>query len=145
MTGTIVCAVDDSDGVSVAVEVARELAERFDARLLLVSVADGFGLGVAVSGHQARADARRRLDRVVEEHELPDEEHRVAVGDPVEAVALIAAEEAADVIVVGARRGLLGRTLRSSLADELAATAPCPVVGAPAALAARLSHAGPRA
>jgi nucleotide-binding universal stress UspA family protein len=149
--GTIICAVDETDGVDAAVEVAGELAERFGARILLVSVADGYGFGLGIEGggsvseRQARARARRRLDRLVAEHELPDEEHRIAVGDPVESVALIAAEEAADVIVVGARRGLLGRTLRSSLAAELAATAPCPVVVAPpeaaAGTAARASHA----
>jgi nucleotide-binding universal stress UspA family protein len=145
--GTIICAVDETDGVDAAIEVARELAERFDARILVVSVADGhgFGLGESASERQARTGARRRLDRLVAEHELPDEGHRVAVGDAVEAVALVAAEEAADVIVVGARRGLLGRTLRSSLAAELAATAPCPVVVAPpeaaAATAGRASHA----
>jgi nucleotide-binding universal stress UspA family protein len=150
VNGTIVCAVDDSDGADAAVEVARELAERFDARLLLVSVADGYGFWVGVDGGeggsepQGRAGARRRLQRLIEEHGLPDEAHRVAAGDPVESVALIAAEEAADLIVVGARRGLLGRALRSSLAGELAATAPCPVVVVPpeaaAALADRLSH-----
>jgi nucleotide-binding universal stress UspA family protein len=147
MKGTIVCAVDGSEGVDGAVGVAKRLAERFDARILLVSVADGpgFGLGEdggeSVSGRQAEAGAQRRLERLVAEHELPDEEHRVAVGDPVEAVATIAAEEAADLIVVGSRRGLLGRTLRSSLAAELASTAPCPVVVAPPVAAAALGPA----
>ena len=44
---------------------------------------------------------------------------------------MIAAEEGADLVVVGARRGVFGRTLRSALARELAATASCPVVVAP--------------
>jgi nucleotide-binding universal stress UspA family protein len=137
MNGTIICAVDDSEGTGAAVEVARRLAERFQARILLVSVADGLGFalgvesGESVSARQAQAGAQRRLERLVAEHDLPDEEHRVAVGDPVESVATIAAEEAAHLIVVGARHGLLGRSLRSSLACELASTAPCPVVVAP--------------
>jgi len=147
VNGTIVCAVDGSEGVDAAVGVAKQLAERFEARILLVSVADGlgFGLGVddgeSVSRRQAKAGAQRRLERLVADHELPDEEHRVAVGDPVEAVATIAAEEAADLIVVGSRRGLLGRTFRSSLAAELASTAPCPVVVAPPAGATALGPA----
>ncbi len=135
MNGTIICTIDDSEGVEAAVQLARRLAERFDARLLLVSIANGLGTetgsGESLSARQARAGAQRRLERIVAEHDLSQEEHRVAAGDPAEAVAVIAAEEAADLIVVGARRGLLGRTLRSALARELAATASCPVVVAP--------------
>jgi nucleotide-binding universal stress UspA family protein len=135
MNGTIICTIDDSEGVEAAIQVTRRLAERFDARMLLVSIADGLragtGTGEGVTATQARAGAIRRLNRLVAEHDLAGEEHRVAAGDPAEAVAVIAAEEAADLIVVGARRGLLGRTLRSSLARELAATASCPVVVAP--------------
>jgi nucleotide-binding universal stress UspA family protein len=144
VNGTIICAVDDSEGTGAAVEIAKRLAGRFDARMLLVSIADGLGFalgaedGESLSGRQAQAGAQRRLERLVAEHSLPDEEHRVAVGDPVESVATIAVEEAADLIVVGSRRGLLGRTLRSSLAAELASTAPCPVVVAPPAFATAL-------
>jgi hypothetical protein len=119
-----------------------------------VSVVPGcaFGLGiergVRVSGRQARAGAGRRLDRLVAERELHDVYHRVAVGAPVESVALIADEEAADVTVGCARRGLVGHTLRGSLVGEVTATAPCPVVApleAAAAPVGRVSHAYPRA
>jgi K+-sensing histidine kinase KdpD len=113
LNGTIVCVVDDPAGARAAVEVARRLADQFDARMLLVSITGGEG-GVEAMDHD---DA--------------DEEQRVAAGDPAEAVARIAAEEAADMIVVGARRGLRAQTLRSLLAADLAATAPCPVVVAP--------------
>jgi nucleotide-binding universal stress UspA family protein len=132
MSGTIICAIDDSEGAGAAVQVARRLAERFDARMLLVSIADGFRTETAsVTARQARAGAERRLQRVVAEHDLSYAEHRVAAGDPAEAVAVIAAEEAAELIVVGAGRGVLRRTLRSSFARDLAATAPCPVVVTP--------------
>ncbi len=135
MNGTIICTIDDSEGVGAAVQVARRLAERFDARMLLVSIADGLGAdtenGEGLSARQARAGAERRLELIVAEHDLSHEEHRIAAGDPVEAVAMIAAEEAADLIVVGARRGLFGRALRSPLARGLAATASCPVLVAP--------------
>jgi nucleotide-binding universal stress UspA family protein len=54
------------------------------------------------------------------------------VGKPAEALAQIAAEEAATLIVVGSRRqGRLHPGLRSGLAGELAASAPCPVVIVP--------------
>jgi len=132
MNGTVLCTLDDSDGVGAAIQTARQLALRFGARMVLVSIAGGFRtdseLGESLSSRQARSGAERRLQHFVSEYELSPEEHRVATGDPAEAVATIAAEEAADLIVVPARRGLLGRTLRSSLAGELAGTAPCPVV-----------------
>jgi nucleotide-binding universal stress UspA family protein len=113
LNGTIVCVVDDPAGAEGAIEVGRRLAEQFDARMLLVSITNGVG------GIEAL------------EHDEAGEEQRVAAGDPAEAVARIAAEEAAHVIVVGARRGLRAQTLRSLLAADLAATASCPVVVAP--------------
>jgi nucleotide-binding universal stress UspA family protein len=113
LNGTIVCVVDDPAGAEAAIEVGRRLAERFDARILLVSITNAAGGIEALEPDDA------------------GEEQRVAAGDPAEAVARIAAEEAAHVIVVGARRGLRAQTLRSLLASDLAATAPCPVVVAP--------------
>jgi nucleotide-binding universal stress UspA family protein len=109
LNGTIVCVIDDLEAANAALQVARRLADRFDARILLVSVAQDTGTG-------SRAG---------------QEEQRVARGDPAEAVARIATDEAADLIVVGSRRGLRAGTLRSVLADDLAATARCPVVVAP--------------
>jgi nucleotide-binding universal stress UspA family protein len=129
MNGTIICTVDGSDGVVAAIDVARRLAGRFDARLLLVSLAGASGDTVgkeSASAHDNHSAARpsATLDGA-------REEHRVAAGDPAEAVAAIAAEEAADLIIVGARPARLSRTLRSALARDLAATASCPVLLAP--------------
>lgn len=130
--GTIACAIDDPDVADAAIDVARRLAERFDARMLLIGIADGMGgIDEGLTAAQAQAGAKQRLHRLAVRHHMPDEEQRVATGDPAESVARIAAEEAADLIVVGARRGLRARTLQSSLAGNLAATAPCPVVVAP--------------
>ena len=109
LNGTIVCVIDDLESANAALQVARRLADRFDARILLVSITPG-------------AEARPGV---------VDEEQRVASGDPAEAVARIATDEAADLIVLGSRRGLRAGTLRSGLADDLAATARCPVVVAP--------------
>lgn len=108
LNGTIVCVIDDLDAANAALQVARRLADRFDARILLVSITPG-------------TEARLGVD----------EEQRVAAGDPAEAVARIATDEAADLIVLGSRRGLRAGTLRSGLAEDLAATARCPVVVAP--------------
>ena len=132
MNGTIVCVIDESEGADAALHVARRLAEQFDARMLLVSTTDGIGgIDEGLTAMQAEAGARRRLHRIAVEQGVSDEEERVATGDPAEAVARIAAEEAADLIVIGARRGLRARTFRSSHAGDLAATASCPVVVAP--------------
>jgi nucleotide-binding universal stress UspA family protein len=109
LSGTIVCVVDDLAAADAALHVARRLADRFGARILLVSIAAGSDPGAGIV-HEAQ---------------------RVADGDPAEAVARIAADEAADLIVLGSRRGLRAGTLRSVLAADLAATARCPVVVAP--------------
>ena len=59
-------------------------------------------------------------------------ERRVAVGDSAVLLGQIASEEAADVIVVGARkRGWGRRGLESRLAEELETETPVPVVIAP--------------
>jgi nucleotide-binding universal stress UspA family protein len=57
---------------------------------------------------------------------------RIAVGDRAERLAQIAAEEGADLIIVGLGRGsrLPGRA-GSTLASELESTTACPVVIAP--------------
>ena len=108
MNGTIVCVADASEGARAALHVARRLAERFEARIVLVTIDD-----------ERLAPATRNGS---------DEDCRSAFGDP--------ADEAADLIIVGARGGRLGRTLSSSLARELAQTAPCPVVVVPPETAA---------
>lgn len=94
MNGTIICAVDDPEGVSAAVPVARLLAARFGARMPVVSVAHGFQAepndGEGVTARQARAGTSRRLEQIVGDHDLGRDDHRIAVGDPAEAVAVIA-------------------------------------------------------
>lgn len=108
--GAIVCVVDDLEAAESALRAARALADRLDARIILVSVA-----------HAAHADGGDR----------GDEERRIAGGDPAEAVARISMDEAADLIIVGARRGLRPGSFRSPLAEDITTTAPCPVVIAP--------------
>jgi nucleotide-binding universal stress UspA family protein len=80
---------------------------------------------------QRREGGNRLLDRTREHH--VGAERRLEVGEPAETLARIASEEAAALIVVGSRRRRWRRQLRSRLAAELAATAPCPVVVVPPA------------
>jgi nucleotide-binding universal stress UspA family protein len=134
---TIVCAVDDSPGAAVAVAVAKELAAALDLRLILAHVAHGYRLdsgGESLTGVQGRRGGARLLERLVGEHGLRGgAEQRVEVGDPVEELSRIAREEAAAVMVVGSRTRGLRRRLQSTLAGELAQTAPCPVLVVPPA------------
>lgn len=105
LNGTIVCVVDDLDAAESALQAARALADRFGARIILVNATHAAARG--------------------------GEERRITDGDPAEAVARISMDEAADLIIVAGRRGLRPGSFRSSLAENLTITAPCPVVIAP--------------
>jgi nucleotide-binding universal stress UspA family protein len=138
MHGTLVCAVTDDDASRDAIELGVELSERLGLRIVLAHAVDGigeFGSGDGVESVSMKADrqgAERRLARLVLEHGIADRaESRVAVGEPAALLGQIAAEEEADVIVVGARtRGWRGR-LESRLAEELDRETPVPVLIAP--------------
>jgi nucleotide-binding universal stress UspA family protein len=142
MQGTIVCGVTDTDEGRQAVATAVELTERLGLRLVLAHVAegisplngDGDGDGSeSVTMKGGREGAARLLARLAAEHAVTDRaELRVAVGDAPSLLGQIAAEEAADLIIVGARtRGRLRRGLESRLADELETETPVPVLIAP--------------
>jgi nucleotide-binding universal stress UspA family protein len=135
MRGTIVCGVSDSEGGRNALRLAADLSERFGARLVLMHVAAGVG---AVGGEEGltaaygRQGAERLLAGLVAEFGLDASQRRWAVGDRVGLLATMAAEEAADLIVVGSRPGrLIRRGLRSSLATKLGTQTPIPVLVAP--------------
>jgi nucleotide-binding universal stress UspA family protein len=133
---TIVCGIDDSPGAAEALRVAQTLSTDLNLRLVLAHVAPDWTAGAdeSLTASQARRGGDRLLERAVHEHNL-EAERRVEVGEPAEALAQIAAEEAATLIVVGSRRkGRLRPGLRSGLAGELAASAPCPVVIVPPSL-----------
>ena len=140
MRGTIVCGLTDADEGRGALAVAAELSERLGLRLVLVHVADGIAPrdvnGVSSESVTTRADrdgAARFLARLAAEHGVADRaEQRSALGEPAALLGQIAAEEAADLIVVGSRaRGRLRRGLESRLAHQLETTTPVPVVIAP--------------
>jgi nucleotide-binding universal stress UspA family protein len=142
MQGTIVCGVTDTDEGRQALATAVELTERLGLRLVLAHVAEGIGPlngdsdgdgGESVTMKGGREGAVRLLARLAAEYAVTDRaERRVAVGDAPSLLGQIAAEEAADLIVVGARtRGRLRRGLESRLADELETETPVPVLIAP--------------
>lgn len=134
MRGTVVCAVTEGDESRAAVATSAELSRRLGLRLVLAHVADGIAgaelRDESVTTRANRDGAARLVASVAAEHRLQDQaEQRAAVGDPATVLGQIAAEEAADVIVVGAtRRGLLRPRLDSPLAAALESETPVPVL-----------------
>jgi nucleotide-binding universal stress UspA family protein len=133
MGGTIVCGVSDAPDGRVAAELARALGARLGLRLVLVHVIDGVPVGTheSLSARQRQTGAEETLNAIAREIGNGAEK-RVVLGERAEALAQIAAEEGADLIVVGSRTvGLGSRKLRCTLARELEAVTPVPVVVAP--------------
>jgi nucleotide-binding universal stress UspA family protein len=137
MAGTIVCCVSDTAEGRGALELGLGLSERLQLRLVLAHVADGVSASaerpVGRQSEIARERAAALLDRLADEYSVADSvETREAVGDEAALLARIAAEEAADVILVGARsRGRLRRGLDTSLVEQLESETSVPVVIAP--------------
>ena len=152
MRGTMVCSVSDTEEGRSALELAAGLSKRLGLRLVLAHVASGITLNdddsESVSMKASREGATRLLDRLAAEYGVSAAERRHAVGDEAARLGQIAAEEAADLILVGSRpRGRLRRGLVSKLADQLETETPVPVVIAPPrARAGRLAatNGGPR-
>jgi nucleotide-binding universal stress UspA family protein len=146
MRGTIVCSVSDTEEGHGALGTAVDLSQRLGLRLVLAHVASGIALNgdedaaaESVSMQADRQGATRLLERLANEYGVGDSaERREAVGDEAALLGRIAAEEAADVILVGARsRGRLRRGLESRLADQLETETPVPVLIAPPRAARR--------
>jgi len=149
--GTIVCGVTDSAEGHSALELGAELSKRLGMRLVLAHVAEGLapleGQGdnnESVTMKGSRRGGELPLARLAREHGVGHTaECRVAVGEPALLVGQIAAEEAADVIVVGSRaRRWPARGLHSKLAEGLERETPVPVVIAPPAGRRRRAAAG---
>lgn len=135
MRGTVVCGVVDSPNGRGAVELAAALAERLRLRLVLVHViADVPADAVATLTGRGRQSEAEAFLRAAADEAGNGTEARVVLGDRAERLAQVAAEEGADMIVLGSQRAGLGRrNLRCTLARELEATTPVPVLVAPPA------------
>jgi nucleotide-binding universal stress UspA family protein len=140
--GTIVCgATGTPDGRSAA-DLARALGARLGLRLVLVHVVDGVPRGTheSLTARQRRAGAERVLAEIAQEAG-DGVEMRVTMGARAEGLARVAAEEGADLIVIGSRPARFGnRKLRSTLARDLEAATPIPVVVAPPTTRSRADH-----
>lgn len=138
MNGTVICAVTEAAENDEAVAQAVAISERLGLRLVLTHVVDGIPLGngngeESITMKGDRTAAERRLAELARDHGIGvSAERRVAVGDSAALLGQIASEEAADVIVVGARtRGWGRRGLESRLAQELETETRVPVLIAP--------------
>lgn len=139
MRGTILCWVDDSVPGRAALETVAAISDRLKLRLVLAHVADGAGAvgGNGAGESAARARQRQGAARLVAllaaEHGLSDRaECRSGVGDPAALLGQIAAEEAADLIVVGVPAGARRRrSSESRLAEQLGSATTVPVLLVP--------------
>jgi nucleotide-binding universal stress UspA family protein len=136
-SGTIVCAVDATPEAEIAAGAAVRLAARLDLRLVLAHVVEALEPEEAADGHgaaarRAAAEARRLLAHVAAAAGAGEADVRVEFGDRAERLAEIAAEEAAELVVLGERRQRLLSRVGYALASVLAASAACPVVVVPA-------------
>jgi len=140
--GTIVCGVTDSEEGHAALELGVELSQRLGLRLVLAHVAEGFAPldGADEENESVTMKGNRRggelfLGRMAREYGVGESaECRVAVGEPALLVGQIAAEEAADAIVVGSRaRRWPARGLESRLAERLKSETLVPILIAPPA------------
>jgi nucleotide-binding universal stress UspA family protein len=131
--GTIVCGVAESPDEQSAVELAHALGSRLGLRLVLVHVVDGVVPGTedSVTARQRENGAGRMLE-TLSRRIGNGTEKRLMLGDRANALAQVAAEEGADLIVLGSRPTGLGRgKLRCTLARALEAETPVPVLVAP--------------
>jgi nucleotide-binding universal stress UspA family protein len=131
-SGTILCAVNETEGAAEALRAAARLSRRLDMRLVAAYVVEDVALSPA-GRREARAGGLRLVDRVLADHGAWTADRRVAAGDPAEQIARIAGEERAELVVVGsAPNGRRARPpLRSRVATELAGMTPIPVVVVP--------------
>ncbi len=144
----ILCATDFSEDSLRAVDYARSLALRFDADLILVTVVDDLpvttppiegapvaqNLDVATYQKQLNEEATTLMNRLMEENTSPDLRLRnhVVNGSPGRRIIQVAADEQADLIVMGTHgHGRFHRFIFGSVAERVHRSAPCPVLTVP--------------
>jgi nucleotide-binding universal stress UspA family protein len=136
MNGTLLCGTHETDGGRRALEFSIDLAQRLDLRLVVATIAEvnpGFVAMPITADESLRHEwmrAERRLEALVRAYGVHDAvERRVGLGDVAGRLAEIAAEEAADLIVIGAERsGRKGRRITHSIADQLASESSIPAL-----------------
>lgn len=117
-----------------ALKMATALARDSGAKLLIVHVEEppvAYGGGEMYYGvpDPASDDLWRMLREVLPTDPAVPFEHRLITGDPSSAIARLAEEEHADMIIMGTHgRTGLTRLLMGSVAEAVVRRAPCPVL-----------------
>ena len=120
MRGTLLCAVSDGEDSADALELGAQFSDRLGLRLVLAHAVDGInGIGdedESVTMKANREGAERAWPSSPAHGVAESAERREAVGDEAAQLGQIAAEEAADLILVGARPAVgCGAGLRADL------------------------------
>lgn len=133
MGGTVLCGVTASPEGRGAAQLAGALSNRLGLRLVLAHVVEVHPTAhESLTARQGEIGGERALEGIARDLGLSDAEIRVELGDRAERLAVVAAEEGADLIVLGSQTGgFRGRRLRCTLAGELELAISTPVVIAP--------------
>jgi len=143
MYETILVPVDGSEGSERAVDRAIDLADHYDAGILVLSVVEvdslaGTGDAAAIYDEfvgSVEKSARRLVDEAVErvgDAEIEDVDGDVVVGVPSSRIREAIDEHDADCVVVGTHgRSGLNRVLIGSVAEKVVRTSPVPVLTVP--------------
>jgi nucleotide-binding universal stress UspA family protein len=135
MLSTVAVGTDGSATAAKAVEAAAEIAERFDAKLVLLSASQNSRQPVSLGGsgdelqwaHNPDARMREMLHRT--EQDLLDRKidctTMIDEGDPADVLTRLAEECHADLLVIG-NRGMQRRVL-GSVPNSVTHKAPCSV------------------
>ena len=124
---------DFSDSSQTAFEVACALARDYDAELVLchvepwpaIPVVEGIALDLPVEDPDADVS---RLADVRPDDPTVRVVRQLRRGEPAAEILAVAADAAADLIVMGTHgRGLIGRAILGSVAERVVREAPCPV------------------
>jgi nucleotide-binding universal stress UspA family protein len=124
MYGRIVVGVAKTDSAKRAVDVAVDLARRYEADLHLVMAFDRGGTALDSS---SRKDAEAFLASIEATAPVPVQLHAIP-GEPADTVLMVADEVKADLVVVG-NRGMQGaRRILGSVPNSIAHGAACSVL-----------------
>lgn len=136
---TILVPTDFTEPSDMALAYAEELAERFDASIVLLHVSEVPTIGIVDAPGMVTRDlinsmeeiSVRGLERLIEKHQRPGLTIKpmVKVGDTIQQIEEAAAEVGADLICMGThRRSGLRRALLGSTAESLVRKSSVPVL-----------------